>query len=75
MKSLLVAAALLLSPAAMAQDPEGLHVALDRLTKEGRFSGAVVIRYVPGLDLYFAGAPGGCMRLVTLYEYLSACPH
>lgn len=31
------------------------------------------IRYVPGLDAYFSGDTGACLRLVTLYEDLRAC--
>ena len=43
------AAALTLSPAATASAPKGLHNALDRLTTEGRFSGAVVVRGAEGV--------------------------
>ncbi len=32
------------------------------------------IRYVPGLDAYLAGAPGGRLRLLTLYEDLTGPP-
>ncbi len=43
-------AAVLLLPAgaAKAQEPPGLHAALDRLAREGRFSGAVVVRDARG---------------------------
>ncbi len=43
-------AAVLLLPAgaAEAQEPPGLHAALDRLAREGRFSGAVVVRGARG---------------------------
>jgi CubicO group peptidase (beta-lactamase class C family) len=31
------------------------------------------VRYVPGLDMYFSGTAGRCLRMVTLYEDLRAC--
>lgn len=41
---LLLAASTVASSAAVAREPAGLHQALDKLTREGKFSGAVVLR-------------------------------
>ena len=41
---LLLAALMLAGAATAAREPEGLHQALEKLAREGRFSGAVVIR-------------------------------
>ncbi len=41
---LLLAASTAASPTAATPEPAGLHQALDRLTREGKFSGAVVVR-------------------------------
>lgn len=41
--------ALVASAAASSREPAGLHLALDRLTREGRFSGAVVVRGPEGV--------------------------
>ena len=49
MKSQLIAAALIIGPAAMAQEPSGLHSTLNQLASEHRFSGAVVIRDAEGV--------------------------
>lgn len=46
---LLLAASIDVAPAAAASEPAGLHEALDRLTQEGKFSGAVVIRGPKGV--------------------------
>ena len=46
---LILATSVLASPASVASEPEGLHHALDKLTREGRFSGAVVIRGPDGV--------------------------
>jgi CubicO group peptidase (beta-lactamase class C family) len=37
------------APAAAAREPAGLHQALDKLTREGKFSGAVVVRGPDGV--------------------------
>lgn len=37
------------SPGAVAREPAGLHAALDELLREGKFSGAVVLRGREGL--------------------------
>ncbi len=49
MRGFACAASLLFSASAMAQEPVGLHRLLDRLTTEGRYSGAVVIRDAKGV--------------------------
>lgn len=46
---LVLAASMLASPAASAREPAGLHQALDRLEREGEFSGAVVVRGPEGV--------------------------
>lgn len=46
---LLFAAAMAVGPAALAHEPAGLHEALDRLAREGKFSGAVVVRGPEGI--------------------------
>ena len=43
-RATLAGLAILTCPAAEAREPAGLHQALDRLAREGRFSGAVVVR-------------------------------
>lgn len=49
-KLLMAAAALAVaSPSARAGEPPGLHAALERLSREGRFSGAVVVRDASGV--------------------------
>lgn len=47
---LLIAAAATASPEAFAREPAGLHDALDGLSKEGKFSGAVVVRDAGGIQ-------------------------
>lgn len=49
MTHLAILAALLVSPAAEAREPTGLHDMLDQLARQGRFSGAVVVRDAAGV--------------------------
>ena len=47
--SVLLAASVLAGPRATGREPAGLHQALDRLAREGKFSGAVVLRGPEGV--------------------------
>lgn len=49
MKLLVLLATLTIGGQAGAREPDGLHDLLDRLTREGRFSGAVVVRDAAGI--------------------------
>lgn len=49
MRLALAALALVAGTAAAAREPQGMHAALEQLTREGRFSGAVVVRDADGV--------------------------
>lgn len=46
---LLLAGSAVVSPAAVNREPAGLHQALQKLTRDGKFSGAVVVRGPDGV--------------------------